>query len=370
MCFFTSDYSTIKEKSIYGRYITYDHISSLLKKLDARFRVAEIGKSVKGVAIDCIDFGSGPTKILMWSQMHGNESTTTKAVFDVLNFIKSENSAAQEILKNCTIRIIPMLNPDGAAAYTRVNANGIDLNRDAQDLSQPESSILRNTYTDFQPNFCFNLHDQRTMYNVGESDKSATVSFLAPAFNQERDISSSRLKAMLLINKMNKVLQELIPGQVGRYDDAFNANCVGDTFQLLETPTVLFEAGHFPDDYERERTREFICIALLEGIAAAMQIGHTPKLSESHYYEIPENGKRFYDILIKNPIYFDMAYDKGVVLGIRYEENLIEDKIQFEGKLEALFGEGHFLGHHIYDCSIEDELQILKKQSFFSKLLS
>jgi murein tripeptide amidase MpaA len=40
-----------------------------------------------------------------------------------------------------------MLNPDGAKTYTRENANKVDLNRDSQDLTQPESKILRKLTT-------------------------------------------------------------------------------------------------------------------------------------------------------------------------------------------------------------------------------
>jgi murein tripeptide amidase MpaA len=44
-----------------------------------------------------------------------------------------------------------MLNPDGASLYTRENANKVDLNRDSQDLTQPESKILRETMQPFVP---------------------------------------------------------------------------------------------------------------------------------------------------------------------------------------------------------------------------
>ena len=132
-----------------------------------------------------------------------------------------------------------MLNPDGAAVYARVNANGIDLNRDAQERTQPESVVLRNTFDEFCPDFCFNLHDQRTIFNVGTTAKPATVSFLAPAHNDERSISKSRAISMQLVAAMNSVLQSIIPGRVGRYDDAFNANCVGDTFQMRSHTNFL-----------------------------------------------------------------------------------------------------------------------------------
>jgi hypothetical protein len=177
--------------------------------------------------------------------------------------LHSNTKESNVILDHFTFCILPMLNPDGAKLYTRENANGIDLNRDAQNLSQPESMVLRKTFETFQPNYCYNLHDQRTIYGAGESGNTATVSFLAPAFNKNRDINDVRIKAMNVIVAMNKALQQFIPNQVGRFDDSFNLNCVGDTFQYLKVPTILFEAGHFANDFEREITRKYIFIALI-----------------------------------------------------------------------------------------------------------
>lgn len=86
--------------------------------------------------------------MLIWSQMHGNESTTTKALFDVFEQLKTA-----DFTKNLSIYVIPILNPDGAEVFTRVNYNQIDLNRDAYELTQPESKCLRKAYDLVQPDF-------------------------------------------------------------------------------------------------------------------------------------------------------------------------------------------------------------------------
>ena len=52
---------------------------------------------------------------------------------------------------------------------------------------------------------------------------------------------------MFIIQSINSVLKKFLPNQIGRYDDTFNPNCVGDQFQASGVPTVLFEAGHYPD---------------------------------------------------------------------------------------------------------------------------
>lgn len=337
-----------KENSLFGRYITLHHIEPLLQK----YKVETIGKSVLGKPIYKLEFGTGKTKILMWSQMHGNESTTTKGLFDFINFLHSNTNESKRILSKFTFCILPMLNPDGAELYTRENTNGIDLNRDAQNLSQPESIILRNIFNEFQPHYCYNLHDQRTIFGVDDTGKPATVSFLAPAFNESRDINAVRLKAIHVIVAMNDVLQQYIPNQVGRFDDSFNINCVGDTFQYLYVPTILFEAGHFPHDYEREETRKYIFIALFSGI----EFLHENDIVISKiddYLKIPQNKVVFYDFVYKNvKINYD-GKDKIINFAAQYKEVLYKGKVQFEARIAQIGNLDNFFGHVVVDANGE-----------------
>jgi hypothetical protein len=324
------------------------HIEPLLQK----YKVETIGKSVLGKPIYKLEFGTGKTKILMWSQMHGNESTTTKGLFDFINFLHSNTNESKRILSKFTFCILPMLNPDGAELYTRENTNGIDLNRDAQNLSQPESIILRNIFNEFQPHYCYNLHDQRTIFGVDDTGKPATVSFLAPAFNESRDINAVRLKAIHVIVAMNDVLQQYIPNQVGRFDDSFNINCVGDTFQYLNVPTILFEAGHFPNDYEREETRKYIFIALFSGI----EFLHENDIVISKiddYLKIPQNKVVFYDFVYKNvKINYD-GKDKIINFAAQYKEVLYKGKVQFEARIAQIGNLDNFFGHVVVDANGE-----------------
>ncbi len=362
------DYSKIFVSSIQGRYITYDHLSNFIEGLSESFKIITIGKSVRDEPIKSITFGHGPIRIFMWSQMHGNESTTTKAVIDVLNYLQYDSVRALEIANQCTLKIIPILNPDGARDYTRVNANQIDLNRDAQDLTQPESRILKKEYESFQPDFCFNLHDQRTIFNVGKTNKPATVSFLAPAFDVERNNSPSRKLSMQLIAAMNSKLQELIPGQVGRYDDGFNANCVGDAFQMRETPTILFEAGHYYKDYQREKTREFIFHALLKGINT-IALNQIEDFTVDQYLVIPENGKQFVDISIINSKDSNKA---GVIKNsssIQYKEVLVEDKVVFS-PVKHIFETTptEIFAHKTFNLEVKEDVEWLKKHDILKLL--
>lgn len=359
-------YADYKVTEIRGRYVTNGHIQDYLYELNEAFQLQVLGKSVSGNPIYTLTVGTGANRILMWSQMHGNESTTTKAVLDLVNYLKLELGESKNILQNFTLKIIPILNPDGAAAYTRVNANEIDLNRDAQDRSQAESKILRSVYEEFEPHYCFNLHDQRTIFNVGRTAKPATVSFLAPAFDEARTVSETRLKSMQVIAAMNKKLQAHIPGQIGRYNDSFNANCVGDAFQMLQIPTILFEAGHFPKDYDREITREFIGMALLEALKAISN-GDLEKFTLTDYLSIPENQKMFCDILITNADVLDTSLEAGAKVGVLYQEKLQKDHIIFKPILEQReVTEELLFGHEVKDASTSKDRLWLEKQGILS----
>lgn len=332
-----------KELVLSGRYITPDCINPLLTKYEGKLNVEAIGSSVLGKTIHCIKLGFGPIKVLMWSQMHGNESTTTKSLFDMIGFLfESKSDLADYLLSNLTLMVIPILNPDGALNYTRINANGIDLNRDAMDLSQPESKILSNCFEQFNPDYCFNLHGQRTIFSAGKNALPATVSFLTPAQDMERSITPSRLASMKIIVAMNEHLQQLIPHQVGRYDDTFNSNCVGDAFQSLNTPTILFEAGHFLGDYDRDIVRDYILQSLLVGLIAIIDKEDRSDVLE-RYLEIPENDKLFYDVIIRNAKLSktDVSFD----IGIMFQETLIDNKIEFVPKIIKICDLGGFYGH-------------------------
>lgn len=362
------DYQRFKEETVKGRYVVNEDILDFLKTVPKEFLVDTIGYSVLEKPIKMITIGTGPQKILMWSQMHGNESTTTKATLDLINFLKVPSNLSNVISTNCTLKIILILNPDGAEAYTRINANQVDLNRDAQDRSQPETNVLRKVFDDFRPDFCFNLHGQRTIFNVGNTSKPATVSFLTPAHDEARTVSGKRVASMKVIAAMNTLLQTEIPGQVGRYDDGFNSNCVGDTFQMQEVPTILFEAGHFPGDYDREKTRELLWKSLLEACRTLAENDYDAYTVED-YFSIPDNNKLFFDILIHNAQKLDTKYKEGESIGILFQEILEGNRIHFVPKIDKIGDLSANFGHITYNGLTDSDLKKIKEDLALFKIL-
>lgn len=341
--FLEDNYSKIKEDSISGRWITLADIEPLYLGLqNSEIQTKIIGKSEEGRAIYKLKLGKGKKRILIWSQMHGNESTGTKAVFDFLNFLQRfpAHQITKSIIDNCSITIVPMLNPDGAQAYTRVNANNVDLNRDAVELEAKESKLLRSVLEEVNPQFCFNLHDQRTIFGVEGTKNPATISFLAPSEEEKRTITEGRKETMNVIVAMNDLLQEIIPNHVGRYTDEFYPTATGDNFQKLGHNTILIEAGHFAGDYDREEVRKFNFYALLQGIYHISSVESFKEFEK--YLAIPNNIKNFYDV-----IYRSKNNEKDVAY--QYVETIENDKFALvltkekEGNLSMYLAHKEFI---------------------------
>lgn len=345
---------------ISGRYLPPDALDGILRTFAGNLRITRAGESVKGLPIKKITWGDGPVRVLMWSQMHGNESTTTRAVLDLIRYLQSGSPVAENLKRRLTLSILPMLNPDGSLAYTRENANGTDLNRDAAEQKEPESKVLRVCYEEFRPDFCLNLHDQRTIYNLGASPIPATLSFLAPSADADRGLPANRVSAMELIAAIAYDLREVLPGGVGRYDDSFNPNCVGDQFQMAGTPTLLFEAGHFPGDYSREHTRFFVFRALLSCLNRIADASYR-SFATTDYLSLPANGKMLVDLRIRNAGHLFPHFGQTEALAIQYREVLRDGRIHWVPEWpDAGLTAGRF-GHRELDAARASDREELGK---------
>jgi hypothetical protein len=169
---------------------------------------------------------------------------------------------------------------------------------------------------------------------------------------------------------MNNVLQNYIPNQVARFDDTFNIDCVGDTFQYIGTPTILFESGHFENDYQREETRKYVFIALLSSLTHLNEnVVVDDRIQD--YLNIPQNKSSFFDIVYKNIL---IDYDNTKIttnFAIQFTEELLENNIVFNafivkiGKLENNFGHQYFDAEYKkYSDNLENCPRLNQKADF------
>lgn len=345
-----------REESITNRRFKHSDIEPLLLRLREveGFEVAQLGTSIEGRPIYDVSFGSGDVQVLMWSQMHGDEPTATMAGMDLFNFFAADdqfNELRREILQNVTIHFVPMLNPDGAEVFERRNAIDIDLNRDALRLQSPESRILKNLRDSLDADFGFNLHDQSTYYTAGINEEPATISFLPPAYNYEKDVNEVREKAMKMIVQLNEALQYYIPGQVARYNDDFEPRAFGDNIQKWGTSTVLIESGGYPRDPEKQEIRRLNFMLLLTALHT-IATGSYAERDHEAYWEIPENERYLYDLIVRNVQREKNGRLYTVDIGIRRVEVAFDNNKDFfyVSSIRELGDMSTFFGYEEFDA--------------------
>jgi len=350
-------YPDFKESEIVCKRFSHQELIDVLKKFENSdiIKIENAGYSIEGREIKLIRIGAGPINVLAWSQMHGDESTATMALLDLIQFFTSENKEFSNvrnfIMDNISFYFIPMLNPDGTENFTRRNEMYIDLNRDALRLQFPESKILKAAQDSIQPMFSFNLHDQSTRYTVGDSYKVAAISFLAPAFNHKKDMNDVRENAMKLISQLKKELDQFIPGHIAKYSDDFEPRAFGDNFVKWGSSLILIESGGWKNNYEKQFLRKINFISFVCGLNS---IASGSYLSESIdvYKAIPENQKKLFDLLLRNVTVTKNDINYLIDIGINQNERGTTDnrEFYFDGKVEDIGDLSTYYGFDELDC--------------------
>jgi hypothetical protein len=267
----------------------------------SRISYERLGSSLEGRSINMVSMGTGSFRVLLWSQMHGDEPTATAALFDVFEYFQRHRTdpAVQRILSELTLYVVPMLNPDGAERFQRRNAQGIDINRDALNLQTPEGQILKAVRDRFNPRVGFNLHNQGWNTSVGDPPKPASISLLSVAYDKPQSENPGRKLTKKLCAVIRDALEPFASGQIGRYDEDFEVRAFGDNLTLWGTPVVLIETGGFP----ASEPDPFLVRLNFIGIVSALDAlatGSVEKADPRRYETLPMNESRLFYILVKN----------------------------------------------------------------------
>jgi hypothetical protein len=274
--------------------VRHAHVEKYLKGLREKapdlFQLEAVGHSVEGRALYHVSLGTGARHVLLWSQMHGDESTATTALLDFLEYVRThrEEPWVARMLSELTLHAVPLLNPDGAERFQRRNAQGIDINRDALALQTPEARTLKALRDRLKPFIGFNLHNQSWRHAVGRTGRPASISLLAAAFDEARSDNPGRVLAKKVCAVIRDALEPLAPGQVGRYDDSFEVRAFGDNMTRWGTPSVLIETGPWPSRAPDEPLVQLNFVALATALDA-LASGRAARADVARYESIPEN---------------------------------------------------------------------------------
>ena len=170
--------------------------------------------------------------IYLIAGVHGDEPESVFVLKQLFSWLQLQN-----IIK--PIIVIPAVNPDGLAAGTRVNGNGVDLNRNwpcsnwsnkfaesrynpgARPLSEPENIFLYNLFKQFKPSIILSFHTLRPMLNPNPHAKNV-ANYLAKYNNY----------------KVVDYIGYPTPGSLGSYVDEV-LNCGIITYELPEASLKL-----------------------------------------------------------------------------------------------------------------------------------
>lgn len=158
---FAQPYELPRDHKSLTKSTTYAEMESFLKSVDGKgpVHVSEVGTTTQGRSIYLVQLRHGDApqwKILFYAQQHGDELSGKDALLYLIRDIV-ENPKLLPL--DVELSILPMMNPDGAEAGTRVNGAGADLNRDHMTLDQPETRALHEVVRSVKPDIAVDCHE-------------------------------------------------------------------------------------------------------------------------------------------------------------------------------------------------------------------
>ena len=134
-----------------------------LARQSSSVRIERIGTSQQGREMPLVVLAEqgrvDPTRptVMVIGQQHGNEPAGGEAVLALAQQFAAEPGSA--LLKKVNLVLVPRGNPDGAERFTRVTANGIDVNRDHLLLRTPEARVIAAATLRYAPQVVLDLHE-------------------------------------------------------------------------------------------------------------------------------------------------------------------------------------------------------------------
>ena len=119
----------------------------------------------------------------------------------------------------------------------------------------------------------------------------------------------------------------------------------------ITLPCVLFEAGHYPNDWQREQTRKYLFLAILK----AMEAIRKEVKDYTRYDNIPENKQLFLDLIVRNVLVKKDDNEAMVDLGFQYKEfvNIKANRLDNVLVLTDVGDLNHLFGHEEIDAKKE-----------------
>ncbi len=264
----------IEADQIYYAYFEpyrYDRHLDLIAvcQMKPNVTVERLAVTAQGRDVDSINIGTGPAQVWVIARQHPGETMAEWFVEGLIErlLVQGDDKVA-ELLKRATFRLVPNMNPDGAAlGNLRTNATGANLNREWFDpsmLRSPEVLGVRSAMIEGGVDLFIDAHGDEALPYVFVSGCE-----MLPTFTDQQRVAQQTF--IDDFKAASPEFQDKVGYPVGRYQqDALKlaSKWVGDRFGCvsltLEMP--FKDNAHYPDasvGWNGERSKQ-LGAAILE----------------------------------------------------------------------------------------------------------